>query len=134
MECSIELDNNLLAIKKLCENIKALYERKTMPWIIWKDFYQINEIKGIAVENYNPKLPIMLMLKELGLESFDLGRDQTFFSYKELFKLYPKISEILLAIEEHKIKLRHKIDDELNKIVQEEHKIAKQAIIQFARS
>ncbi len=133
MECSIELDNNLLAIKELCENIKAMHERKTRPWIIWKEDYRLNEIKGIVVENYNPKLPIMLMLKELGLQGFDFG-NQTFFSYEELFKLYPKIPEILLAIEEHKIKLRQKIDDELNKIVQEEHKTTKQAIIQFARS
>ncbi len=134
MECSIELDNNLLAIKELCENIKAIYERKTRPSIIWKEDYRINEIKGIVVENYNPKLPILLMLKELGLRSFELSKELTFFSYEELFKLYPKIPEILLAIEEHKIKLRYKIDDELNKIVQEENKITKQAIIQFARS
>ncbi len=128
-----ELDDNLLVIKKLCENIKAKYEEKTMPWIIWKE-YQMNEEKGVAIENYSHgNILIIHMLKELGLEGKDFIRDHTFFYYKELFKLYPKIPEILLALEEHRIKLRQKINEELNKIVKEEREITMQAIIQFAR-
>lgn len=104
---------------------------------IWKEDYELNEEKGIVIENYSPSgIPTMRILKELGPEGKDWDRDHTYFSYKELYKLIPKVPEILLAIEEHRIKIRPKVD-ELNKMyekIQEEHKIAKQAIIQFARS
>jgi hypothetical protein len=134
MEHFEELDDNLLAIKKLCENIKARHEGKTMPWVIWDEGYKLNEEKGIAIENYDPsKIPFIHVLKELGLEGNNFGKN-TFFSYKELFKLYPKIPEILLALEEYRTKLRQKINEELNKLVKEEREITMQAIIQFARS
>lgn len=127
-------DSNLLAIKKLFENIKAIYEKQPISWVIWKE-YQINEEKGIAIENYNHSNDIIIyVLKESGLEGKDFIRDHTFFSYKELFKLYPKTSEILLALGEHRIRLHQKIEEELSKIAKEESEITIQAIIQFARS
>lgn len=129
-----ELDEELLAIKKLCENIKARHEGKTMPWVIWEEGYKFNEEKGIAIENYDPsKILFIHTLKELGLKGNNFGK-HTFFSYKELFRLYPKIPEILIALEEHRTKLIQKINEELNKIVKEEREITTQAIIQFARS
>lgn len=135
-----ELDSDLVVIKEICEYIKARYEGKKTPqaFRINKEDYQSNEEKGIVIDNYSYSgIPVAKLLKELGLEGKSLIlKDFTFFSYKELFKLYPKIPEILLAIEEHRIKIRPKIN-ELNKKydeVQEEHKIAKQAIIQFART
>lgn len=133
MEHFEELDDDLLTIKKLCENIKAVYEEKTRPWAIWGENYRFNEEKGISIENYDPsKIPFIHMLKELGIEGNDFAKSYTFFSYKELLRLYPKIPEILQALEEHRTKLRQKIDEELNRIVKEEREITKQAIIQFA--
>jgi hypothetical protein len=129
-----ELDNNLLIIKKLCEDIKARYEKVPMSWNIWEEDYKLNEEKGVAIENYNPsKTPFIHVLKELGLEGHNFGK-HTFFSFKELFSFYPKIPEILLALEEHRTRLRKKIDEELSKIVKEERETTMQAIIQFARS
>ena len=128
-----ELDYNLLTIKKICETIKARYEKRTMPWVMWEE-HKLNEENVAAIENYNPSNILLIQtLKELGLEGNNFGKF-TFFSFKELFRLYPKIPEILLALEEHRTKLRQKIDEELNRIIREECDITKQAIIQFARS
>lgn len=131
-----ELDSDLVAIKELCENILAKYGQRPTPWGVWKDT-ELDHEKGTIIENYSPSLiPVVRILKELGPEGKYFDQDHTFFSFKELFKLIPKIPEILLAIEEHRVKILPKVD-ELNKMyekVQEEHKIAKQAIIQFTRS
>ncbi len=134
-----ELDGNLAVIKELCEDIKAKHEGKASPknWRIGKIDYQLNEEKGTLVDNYSPSgIPVVRIMKDLGLEGKDWDRDHTHFTYKELLKFYPKALEILLSIEEHRTKIRPKIE-KLNKLyedIEEEHKIAKQAIIQFART
>ena len=89
-----------------------------MSWDIWEEDYKLNEEKGVAIENYNPsKTPFIHALKELGLEGHNFGK-HTFFSFKELFSFYPKIPEILLALEEHRTRLRKKIDEEFkNKLI-----------------
>ncbi len=134
-----ELDSNLSVIKELCEDIQAIHDGKATPrnWRIGKLDYQLNEEKGILVDNYSfSGIPVVRIMKELGLEGKDWDRDHTHFTYKELLKFYPKTLEILLSIKEYRTKIRPKID-KLNKLyedIEEEHKIAKQAIIQFART
>ena len=134
-----ELDSNLSVIKELCEDIQAIHDGKATPknWRIGKLDYQLNEEKGILVDNYSfSGIPVVRIMKELGLEGKDWDRDHTHFTYEELLEFYPKTLEILLSIKEYRTKIRPKID-KLNKLyedIEEEHKIAKQAIIQFART
>lgn len=134
-----ELDSNLVVIKELCEDIQAKHEGKATlrNWRTGKMDYDLSKGKGILVDNYSfSGIPVVRIIGELGLEGKNVGKDHTYYSYEELLKFYPKTSEILLSIQEHRTKIRPNID-KLNKLyeeVEEEHKIAKQAIIQFART